>query len=75
MDNTHDMMKKGRHKWIPVPIEYIAKLNYQKAEQIRKNKNKLSTIELAKIYGVSPSTIKQVKSGKTWRRKNVEMER
>lgn len=65
-NNTDDMMKKGRHRYIKVnPLTY-SKLNYEKAKEIRQTKHLFSIKEQSKKFGVSESTIKQVRSRRTW---------
>ena len=66
-ENTEDMIKKGRHKYIP-PLgekQGLSKLKEKDIIPIRKDKRKNSLI--AKDYGVSAHAIYSVKENKTWK--------
>jgi hypothetical protein len=66
-DNADDMVAKGRHG---VPSQdgeanHHAKLTEDDVRTIRASTAK--GVDLARAYGVAPSVISQIRSGKTWR--------
>lgn len=70
-ENTADMIRKGRKKTgkIYYGTEHVcAKLDPDKVRFIRANPDK-SHAALARMFGVGPTVIRAVRSGKTW--KNV----
>ena len=71
-DNTADMLSKGRD--VPPRGERsgTAKLTWVKVAEIRKLKGSLTQKEVAKQFGVTPSTISYVQSGKTWKEEDYD---
>lgn len=64
-DNMQDAKRKGRNNKGRGVI--FAKLNGDKIREIRKLlKQSMSQTDIAKIYGVKPNTISQIKTGHTW---------
>ena len=66
MENTHDMLKKGRHTYIAHVGEKNGKsvLNEKIVREIRQSN--MNHAELGRFYGVATSTIRGVRSGRTW---------
>ena len=66
MENTHDMLKKGRHTYIAHVGEENGKsvLNAKIVKEIRASK--MNHAELGRFYGVSTSCIRGVRTGRTW---------
>jgi hypothetical protein len=66
MENTHDMLKKGRHTYIAHVGEENGKsvLNAKIVKEIRESK--MNHAELGRFYGVSTSCIRGVRTGRTW---------
>jgi len=66
MENTHDMLKKGRHTYIAHVGEKNGKsvLNEKIVREIRQSN--MNHAELGRLYGVATSTIRGVRSGRTW---------
>jgi hypothetical protein len=66
MENTHDMLKKGRHTYIAHVGEKNGKsvLNEKIVREIRQSN--MNHAELGRFYGVATSTIRGVRSGITW---------
>jgi len=71
LDNFNDMVAKGRHK--PPPVKRgeespNAKLNISNVHEIRKlSKLGFSASKLAKMFGVSKTTILMIVHNKSWR--------
>ena len=66
MENTHDMLRKGRHTYIAHVGEKNGKsvLNERIVREIRaSNKNHA---ELGRFYGISSSCVRGVRTGRTW---------
>lgn len=64
MDNTHDMIKKGRQSVMKGENHYKSILNRDDIKIIRNSHKKVK--ELAEEYGVAPGTIYNVLQRKTW---------
>ena len=66
MENTHDMLKKGRHTYIAHTGEKNGKsvLNEKIVREIRQSD--MNHAELGRFYNVSTSCIRGVRSGRTW---------
>jgi hypothetical protein len=66
MENTHDMLKKGRHTYIAHVGEKNGKsvLNAKIVKEIRASS--MNHAELGRFYGVSTSCIRGVRTGRTW---------
>lgn len=66
MENTHDMLKKGRHTYIAHKGNDNGKsvLNENIVREIRKSS--MNHAQLGRFYGVSASCIRGVRSGRTW---------
>lgn len=62
-DNMADMVAKGRHHHGENHRSHV--LNDEKVREIRASPASLS--QLAKMYGVDPSMISRIKSGKAWK--------
>lgn len=67
LENRRHAVKMGLHLSGEKAINH--KLDWEKVEYIRMHLN-ISNIELAKQFGVSPSTISDVKKYRTWKTKN-----
>ena len=63
-DNINDMLSRGRKAKTNGENNGNAKLTKEQVLEIRKST--LSTRKIAKIYKVSQSTIRDIKSNKTW---------
>jgi hypothetical protein len=63
-DNMTDMKNKGRAAW--GTKQPHAKLTAEKVKEIRASK--LGTVALARHYGMAPSSISLIKTGKNWAR-------
>lgn len=70
-ENTADMLRKGRHNNGSKVV--TALLNEEQVETIKKDKRSWNAI--AKVYGVSKSTIGKIKCGKNWRQIDVPTHR
>jgi hypothetical protein len=65
-DNTLDAMRKGRLKWPDVRDKNPnAKITAAQALEIRSASGTHS--DIAKNYGISPSSVGQIKSGVQWK--------
>lgn len=66
-DNSRDMISKGRKRTVvPIGVENgMAVLNPEMVREIRANSEE-SHAALARRLGVSPSTVRGVRSGRTW---------
>ena len=64
-DNTQDMMRKGRHRVRNGESHPRAKLTNTQVRSIRGDRR--SDREIAREYGVWPSRIYDIKTGKGWR--------
>lgn len=66
-DNAIDMVKKGRNFVSYGKENKASKLNQHKVKQIKKLfQFELSNCEIAKIFSVSPSSIRNIRANKTW---------
>ena len=68
-DNMDDKIKKGRHKGAKTGIlNHLAKLVDWQVSEIRAHiqDGKLKQHEIASLYGVSQTTINNIKTGKRW---------
>ena len=63
--NNADKEAKGRGKGLNIGNEFSAKLTAAQALEIKNMFNRQSTA-VAKEYGVSPRTIRDIWNGKTW---------
>jgi hypothetical protein len=70
LDNSRDMVAKGRHRAVPSLGEKhgLAKLNAQQVRDIRVRyqPGQIRMIDLAREYGVNPSTVRNVINRVTW---------
>jgi hypothetical protein len=66
MNNTHDMLRKGRHTYIAHVGNKNGKaiINADIVKQIRESN--LSNAELGRQFNVSPNCIRGVRTGRTW---------
>jgi hypothetical protein len=64
VDNTRDMVSKGRHRGAVGDRNSHAKLNERQVAEIRKRK--LSITKTASAFGVCVSTVKRIRSGAYW---------
>lgn len=64
-DNNADMRSKRRASGNPAPINPTAKLTSEQIHEIRSNKQ-LTYDKLARMFGVSKSTICRVKKQQVW---------
>lgn len=65
-DNTLDAMRKGRLKWPDVRGKNPnAKITASQALEIRSANGR--HIDIARLYGISPSSVGQIKSGVQWK--------
>jgi hypothetical protein len=66
-DNNKDMVERGRHGRSSLPGERnpAAKLTQEQVLDIRADRR--STVELAKVYGVSQSLMSMIKSRQVWK--------
>lgn len=67
-ENSHDMMDKrrGRGQFGPGHVNIKAKLTREQALAIRSMRN-VPIVELARLYGVSATSISKIRSGQRWR--------
>lgn len=69
-DNVHDMIRKGRERFIPMPGEKNGQaiLTREQVLEIREKYKRGVTLQkdLAKEYGVVRGTIKDLLAGRTW---------
>jgi hypothetical protein len=65
LDNTHDMIKRGRNNPAKGEKHHNAKLTKEIVNVIRTN-TIISGRQLAQIYNISPSTVSVVKNYKGW---------
>lgn len=63
-ENTNDMMRKNRHKTTIGTAVRNSKLTDEMALAIRRSS--LKNGELAKMYGISPSGVTNIKQGRSW---------
>lgn len=67
-ENVQDSIKRGRARYTKGEDQYLAKLTAEKVREIRiLLKQGVSTVQLGKQFGVDRTTIRAVKSGKTWK--------
>lgn len=66
-ENTHDMLNKGRGKWVHKHGEdsNFAILKEDDVREIRASKER--GIDLAKRFGVSPTAICDIRRGRSWK--------
>jgi hypothetical protein len=73
MNNVHDMHRKGR--WEPTPLygheNSMSKLTEDQAIDILWSKD--ASIVLSRLHGVSTATIKDIRSGRTWKHLDREI--
>jgi len=68
LENMKDMVSKGRHKYVVGGKSHLSRLNENDVFVIKQSlRGGISPSELAKRFGVSESTIKHIKSGRSWR--------
>ena len=66
--NNQDKSRKGR---VRCGTEHPdAKLDYEKAEKIR-SMHGISLQNIALLFGVAKTTIRQIRDGKTWNKRKV----
>lgn len=65
-DNIRDMISKGRQRGANGASNGSAKLTERKVRNIREKYSHLPISELSRRYRVSPSTIRNILTGKTW---------
>lgn len=67
-DNTHDMLRRGRHGNTGLPGErnHKAKLTVAQVRAIRREAGTVPQYVLAERYGVTGATISAIVQGKTW---------
>lgn len=68
-ENLSDCMKRGRARYVPLRGESngMARLTAQAVREIRNLIGTESGVSLAKRYGVTPTMIGRIKSGRAWR--------
>jgi hypothetical protein len=64
MDNTQDMIKKGRGSWVEINKQK-RKLTDEEVREIRVSS--LSCVKAGKKYGVGKSIIHHIRKGNTYR--------
>lgn len=68
LDNLRDCMAKGRFKPTVGEINGNAKLSWKDVKEIRVQcQDGVPTVEISSKFGVSPSTIRGIASGRRWR--------
>jgi hypothetical protein len=62
---------------VPEPIVHAVKLDRFDVKEIRRlySQGKMNTVQLARSYGVSHSTISRVIRGQTWKRSKADVKR
>jgi len=66
-DNMVDMVRKNRHDPHRGEHSTAAKLDWATVEEIRRLKGVVSELNLSKRYGMAPSSIHKILTGKAWR--------
>lgn len=63
LDNTSDMITKGRGKWPNGETHHLAKLSDQEIREILDLRRMMTQKHIAKLYGVDPSHVSRLISG------------